>query len=118
MSVPDRATVTAEGCSTTVATDITLNIASGMNAADSHFNLVIIPEGAGTGSVALSWACGAFPTVFATARDINGVAMVASMADAITVFEISGIDLYKLRMTPSAFVGATGYKYALTPIGT
>ena len=53
MSVPDRATVTAEGCSTAVATDITLDITSGMNAADSHFNLVIIPEGAGTGSVAV-----------------------------------------------------------------
>lgn len=118
MGVPNRACVTASGCSSTVAVDVTLDDASGMNYADSKFNLVIIPEGAGTGSVALSWACGAFPDVFATARDANGVAMIANMADAVTAFEISGIDLYKLRMTPSAFVGATGYKYALTPIGT
>ena len=118
MSVAGRNTLSATGCSTTVAVTLTLSEANGFDAKDERFNLVIIPEGAGTGSVALSWACGAFPDVFATARDANGVAMIASMADAVTAFEISGIDLYKLRMTPSAFVGATGYKYALTPIGT
>ena len=118
MPVVNRTTLTASGCSTTVPVDITLDAASGVDFKDTKFNLILIPEGAGTGTVSLSWACGAFPDVFATARDANGVAMIASMADAVTAFEISGIDLYKLRMTPSAFVGATGYKYALTPIGT
>jgi len=118
MPVANRTTLTASGCSTTVPVDITLNEAAGIDFKDTKFNLIIIPEGAGTGTVSLSWACGQFPTVFATARDANGVAITASMADAVTVIEISDIDLYVLRLTPSAFSGVTGYKYSLTPIGT
>lgn len=118
MPIENRTTITATGCSPIVATNITLNAASGIDYKDSKFNLIIIPEGSGTGTVSLSWACGQFPTVFATARDANGVAITANMADAVTVIEISDIDLYILRLTPSAFAGVTGYKYSLTPIGT
>lgn len=118
MPVSHRNTLSASGCSTTVAVTLTLSEANGFDAKDERFNLIIIPEGAGTGTVSLSWACGAFPTTFATASDANGLAMEASMADAVSTFEISGIDLYVLKLTPSAFVGATGYKYSLTPIGS
>lgn len=118
MGVLQRKSVSAEGCSTSVATEVTLDGLGAFNNKDVKFNLIIIPEGVGTGTLSLAWVSGDFPTTFITAYDDLGVAVTVDLSVASSVIEISGIDLYKLRMTPSGVGGGlTGYKYSLVAVG-
>lgn len=119
MGVLQRKSVFAEGCSTSVATTVTLDGLGAFNNKDTKFNLIIIPEGVGTGTLALAWSSGDFPSTFITAYNDLGVAVTVDLSVASSVIEISGIDLYKLRMTPSGVGGGlTGYKYSLVAVGT
>ena len=119
MGVLQRKSVSAEGCSTSVATTVTLDGLGSFNNKDTKFNLIIIPEGVGTGTLALAWAPGDFPATFITAYNDLGVAVTIDLSVASTVIEISGVDMYKLRMTPSGVGGGlTGYKYSLVTVDT
>jgi len=118
MGVLQRKSVSKEGCSTSVATEVTLDGLGAFNNKDVTFNLIIIPEGVGTGTLTLAWASGDFPTTFITACNDLDVAVTVDLSVASSVIEISGIDLYKLRMTPSGVGGGlTGYKYSLVAVG-
>lgn len=119
MGVLQRKSVSAEGCSTSVATTVTLDGLGAFNTKDTKFNLIIVPEGVGTGTLALAWAPGDFPATFITAYNDLGVAVTIDLSVASTVIEISGVDMYKLRMTPSGVGGGlTGYKYSLVAVDT
>ena len=117
MPVPDRNISTATGCSVASATTITIDEDSGFDARDSKFCLVIKPTGSGTGTLTPTWADSTFTTDFQTAYDAYGAAISISLAAVSTVI-ISGIDLHKLKLTPSAISGVTAYSYSLTAVGT
>lgn len=119
MGVLRRKSVSAEGCSTSIATTVTLDGLGPFNNDDTKFNLIIIPEGVGTGTLTLDWACGDFPNTFTTTYNELGVAITVDLSVASTVIVIEDVDLYKLRMTPSGVGGGlTGYKYSLVAVGT
>lgn len=118
MGVSQRKSLSAEGCSLVAATTVTLDSLTSFRNADTRFNLIIVPEGSGTGTLSLTWASGDFPTTFITARNDLGVALTVDLSVSVTVLEIRDIDLFKLRMTPSGTGGGlTGYKYSLVAVG-
>lgn len=115
--IPNRQKYEETGLSIVDATTIDLDSDSAFDNFDTTFNIVITPDAVGTGTVALSWASGAAPTAFITAVNDLGVAMVANMADAVSIFTVSGIDLCKLKCTPSGIGTTTSYSVAVVSIG-
>lgn len=118
MGVPNRVTLSATGCSVSVPTTITLDETTGFDLKDCKFCLTIIPTGAGTGTLGLTWADSKFATTFRAAVDGAGRACTVDLSVAASTVLISDVDLYKLMLTPTAVVGVTAYSYSLAPIGT
>lgn len=118
MPVTNRVIHSASNCSIVDPTTITIDASSGFDARDCEFTLTIKPTGSGTGTIALSWADSAFDTTYQTAKDLANNAVTISLADAVSTIRITGIDLHKLKLTPSAVSGVTAYSYSLAAIGT
>lgn len=119
MGVSQRKSLSAKGCSLVTATTVTLDSLTSFRNDDTRFNLIIVPEGSGTGTLSLAWASGDFPNNFVPAYDDFGIAVTIDLSIATSVVQIRDVDLYKLRMTPSGIGGGlTGYGYSLVSIGT
>lgn len=116
MGVPYRKSTSTLACSPTDPTTITLDRASGIVSEDTKLQITLVPIGSGTGNVAVSFAGGAADTTFTTAYDDFGRAIIASMASP-AIIQVSDVDLYKLKLTPSAFSGVTGYDVHITVLG-
>lgn len=116
MGVPYRKSTSTLACSPTDPTTITLDRASGIVSEDTVLQVTVVPTGAGTGSLAVSYAGSATEATFTTAYDEYGRAIVASMA-APAIIQVSNLDVYKIKLTPSAFSGVTGYDVHVTAIG-
>jgi hypothetical protein len=97
----------------TLAAPITLDVDSLLfTASVDRFNLLIVPEQAGTGFLDVTVRLAGTSTYFALVSSITGEPMAFSLA-APDVLVLEGLDVGSIRLTPRIVVGVVSVGYSL-----